>query len=182
MRNLPLPIVIAALLISAQCQAWTLKVHGCVNQYLTGLPMQGATIKVYKNGIRLTTTTTGATGKYSFDLENGARYVFRFSAPGSQGKCFTVDTNGMVWEGEKGTKEVFVEMILFKRISGMDLSYFDLPMGMARFEPATGLVQWDREYDARIRSEVAVLMADYERRLHELGEAGRPQALASAGR
>ena len=95
----------------------------------------------------------------------------RFSAPGHQTKCFTVDTHGLEWEGGQKTKDVFVEMTLFERIADMDLSFFDLPMGQARFEPATGLLSWDDAYDQRIREQVQSIMSEYERRMTATADA-----------
>lgn len=180
MRILSLLIAAVTLLISQETKAWTLKVHGAVTDYMSGLPMAGAEVRVYRDGVKVKTATTGSNGRYSFHLDNNARYVLRFGAVGAQGKCFTVDTHGLVWEDDKGVKEVLVEMVLFKRMAGMDLSYFDLPMGMARFQPATGLLTWDKEYDARIRTDVAELMAEYERRRMDL-EPGLARATAMAG-
>jgi hypothetical protein len=56
-------------------------------------------------------------------------------------------------------------MTLFERVEGIDLSFFDLPMGMASFEPATGLVSWDLDYDKRIREQVQSIMSEYERKM-----------------
>ena len=71
-------------------------------------------------------------------------------------------------------------MTLFERISDMDLSYFDLPMGMARFQPATGLVTWDEEYDQRIRAEVQTIMSEYERRMTATADVSVPQQVVSS--
>jgi hypothetical protein len=78
-------------------------------------------------------------------------------------KCFTVDTHGLEWEGDHKEKDLVVEMTMVERTSGMDLSFFDMPMGMAFFEPATGLVRWDAEYDRKVRPKVEGLMAEYQR-------------------
>lgn len=62
-------------------------------------------------------------------------------------------------------------MTLFERIADMDLSFFDLPMGQARFEPATGLLSWDDAYDQRIREQVQSIMSEYERRMTATADA-----------
>ncbi|MFT3885924.1 MAG: carboxypeptidase-like regulatory domain-containing protein [Flavobacteriales bacterium] len=145
-------------------QAWDLRVRGLVTEYLGGTPITNATIRVYKDGVVQYNEPSGSFGRYAFTLDNNARYILRFSAPGHQTKCFSVDTHGLARNAEKGTKDVFVEMTLFQKVQGLDLSYFDLPMGIARFEPWTGLLTWDQDYDGRIRPEVRAIMDEYERR------------------
>lgn len=154
-----------------EAQAFNLRVHGIVTEYLSGDLMTDALVRVYKDGVKQQAEETGLLGRYSFTLDNNAKYVIRFSAPGHQTKCFTIDTHGLEWDGESKTKELFVEMTMFTRLSDMDLSFFDLPMGQATFEPATGLVSWDTDYDLRIRSEVQSLMIDYERRMNTMADA-----------
>ena len=154
-----------------EARAYNLRVHGIVTEYITGELVTDALVRVYKDGVKQQAEVTGLLGRYGFTLDNNAKYVLRFSAPGHQTKCFTIDTHGLEWEGENKTKDLFVEMTMFTRLSDMDLSFFDLPMGQARFEPATGLVSWDTEYDQRIRSEVQSLMIDYQRRMTTMAEA-----------
>jgi len=154
-----------------EVHAFNLRVHGIVTEYLTGELVSDALVRVYKDGVKQQAEETGLLGRYGFTLDNNAKYVLRFSAPGHQTKCFTIDTHGLEWDGENKTKDLFVEMTMFQRLSDMDLSFFDLPMGQARFEPATGLVSWDTDYDQRIRSEVQSLMIDYERRMTTMADA-----------
>ncbi len=154
-----------------EAQAYNLRIHGVVTEYLSGELITDALVRVYKDGVKQQAEETGLLGRYGFTLDNNAKYVLRFSAPGHQTKCFTIDTHGLEWEGESKTKELFVEMTMFTKLSDMDLSFFDLPMGQASFEPATGLVSWDTEYDQRIRTEVQSLMIDYERRMTSMADA-----------
>jgi hypothetical protein len=42
----------------------------------------------------------------------------------------------------------------------MDLSFFDLPMGIARFTPMTGFLSWNDTYTQRVQPEVYRLMAE----------------------
>ena len=163
-------------------EAFQLRVHGVVTEYLTGEALTNAVLKVYRNGEKVHAEPTGLLGLYAFTLDNHARYVLRFSAPGHQTKCFTVDTHGLEWEGAQRTKDVFVEITLFESLPGMDLTFFDLPMGQARFEPATGLLKWDEEYDQRIRAQVQGIMAEYERRMTATADLEGAALPAAAGR
>ena len=157
--------------LHTEAQAFNLRIHGIVTEYTSGELVTDALVRVYKDGVKQQAEETGMLGRYGFTLDNNAKYVLRFSAPGHQTKCFTVDTHGLEWDGESKTKDLFVEMTMFTKLSDMDLSFFDLPMGQASFEPATGLVSWDTDYDQRIRSEVQSLMIDYERRMTTMADA-----------
>ena len=159
-----------------EAQAFNLRIHGVVTEYLTGEVVTDALVRVYKDGAKQQAEETGLLGRYGFVLDNNAKYVIRFSAPGHQTKCFTIDTHGLEWDGENKTKDLFVEMTMFQKLSDMDLSFFDLPMGQAAFEPATGLVSWDTDYDQRIREEVQSLMIDYEHRMTAMADASSSSA------
>ncbi|MBK9759250.1 MAG: hypothetical protein IPO90_04555 [Flavobacteriales bacterium] len=172
MRNLVLSSTLGiAMLASTSAEAFNLKVHGVVTDYLTGELVTNGLVRVYKDGVKEHAEQTGLLGQYAYTLGNNALYVLRFSAPGCQTKCFTIDTHGLAWEGENKVKDLFVEMTLFQRISDMDLSFFDLPMGQARFEPATGFISWDTDYDLRIRNEVQSIMSEYQRRMTAVADA-----------
>ena len=147
--------------------AYSLKVQGVVTDHVLREPLSGVLVRVYRNGVKQEAENTPLSGRYAFQLENNADYVIRFSAPGMITKSFTIDTHGLVWEGDHAMKTLTIEMTMIEKVQGVDLSVFDLPMRLARFEPATGLVTWDTEYDRRIRAEVEEAMGVYMRRLHE---------------
>ncbi len=166
---------VLSLLIVSDASAFDLKLNGVVTEYITGAVITNALVRVYKDGVKQDAVETGTFGHYSFTLDNNAKYIIRFSAPGHQNKCFSVDTHGLEWQGENKSKDLFVEMTMFEKIDDIDLSFFDLPMGMAFFEPATGLVSWDTAYDKRIRGEVQHIMSEYERRMTATADAARPR-------
>ncbi len=166
-----LPVLALSLLTCGETQAYNMRITGVVTEYLSGSLVTNALVRVYKDGVKVQAEETGAFGKYAFTLDNNAKYVIRFGAPDHQTKCYSIDTHGLEWEGENKTKDLWVEMTLFEKIADLDLSFFDLPMGMARFEPATGLVSWDTDYDKRIREEVQGIMSEYERRMTAIADA-----------
>ncbi len=157
--------LITAALVGMQLSvtAFSLRVNGVVTDYLTGATLDHVLVRVYQNGSKVAGEETGALGHYAFELENNAEYVIRFSGPGLVTKCFTVDTHGLVWEGADKTKELWVEMTMLERTTSIDLSFFDMPMGRAYFEPATGLVSWDTDYDRKVRPQVEAIMSHYQR-------------------
>lgn len=164
MRTLLLFLFLGTSLLSG---AVDLRLRGEVTTYGTGAQLGDVLVRVYRNGVKEQSFTTGQGGKYTVDLERGGHYVIRFSRPGHITKCFGVDTNGNSWKGDTREVSVSVEMMLFEKVPGMDLSFFDLPMGLARFEPLTGFLTWDKAYEERIRPEVDRLMAEVRTRTEE---------------
>ena len=160
-----------AVLSQLVASAYTLKVSGLVSHYHGGEVMEGALLRVYKNGVKIEAITSNVFGRYSVKLENNADYVFRFSAKGFVTKCFGVNTHGLVWEGENNVKELFVEMTMIEVLPTMDLEFFDMPVGRLRFEPATGLVSWNKDYEAWVRPLVNEIMAEYDRQWYATASA-----------
>ena len=154
-----------------------LRVGGQVTDMDTRKGMGGVLVRVYKDGVKQHIHTTNASGRYLFMLDNNASYVIRFSMPGRITKCFAVDTHGPEWENDGRTIDLEVEMTLFEAIPGRDFSFFDLPLGMARFTPMTGVIAWNKEYEDRVKPEVDRLMtmvAEYREQL-ALGGTVLPQ-------
>jgi hypothetical protein len=157
MRSL---VLLVLCLCALAAQAAQLRVQGVVTDASTREPLGEALVRVYRNGVKLQALTTGANGRYSVLLENGADYVIRFSMPGRVTKCFAIDTHGPAWADDRSIKEAEVEMTLFERVEGLDLSFFDMPMGLARFTPMTGYLSWNADYEQRIRPEAERLCAE----------------------
>ena len=151
---------LALCLLALNTEAARLHLKGNVTDAATRLPLDGALVRVYRNGVKQHAFTTDSNGRYDVVLENGADYVIRFSMPGRVTKCFGIDTHGPAWETDGSHALVEVEMTLFERVEAMDLSFFDMPMGLARFTPMTGYLSWNKEYEARIQPEAARLTAE----------------------
>jgi hypothetical protein len=157
MRSL-LTLLFLGLLLHAQ--AVQLRVFGPVTDLETRVPLSDVLVRVYKDGVKQKVFTTGGNGHYSVLLDNGASYVLRFSQPGRVTKCYAIDTHGPAWEGDNRVVDLSIEMTLFPTVSGLDLTFFDLPMGVARFTPMTGYLSWNDTYALDIREEVDRLMAE----------------------
>jgi hypothetical protein len=157
MRNILILLFMGSMLTS---QAAQLRVHGTVTDSESRVPLAQSLVRVYKNGVKLQSFHTGEGGRYSVLLENNAEYVIRFSRPGRITKCYAVDTHGPEWEGDGRVVDLAIEMTLFEVVPGMDLSFFDLPMGIARFTPMTGFLSWNDTYTQRVQPEVYRLMAE----------------------
>lgn len=158
----------ALLFVASSGSAAHLRVHGLVTDASTREPLNDVLVRVYRDGVKLLSFNTGANGHYGAVLENGGNYVIRFSLPGRVTKCYSVDTQGPAWENDGSISDVEVEMTLFERVEGLDLSFFDMPMGMARFTPMTGFISWNAAYEARIKPEAERLFAEVLARREQL--------------
>lgn len=169
MKAYSLGVLVALLVLVQDASAYRMELNGLVTDYGTMLPMAKARVRIYKNGMLQTVRWTGGAGRYSMVLDNHAAYVVRIDAPGYQAKCITVDTQGLEWEGDGRISRVEVEMRLPRSRPGIDLSYFDLPLGMARFEPASGHTRWNLAYEGKVLAASKPIMEAYGKRSKELG-------------
>lgn len=155
-------MAIALLGISPEASASRLRINGLVTDYCTSRPMAHARVRIYKDGRLLQVQASGPSGRYSFTFENNGSYVVRVDAPGYQGKCIALDTRGADRGAEGGTSMLEVEMRLPALHPDIDLSFLDLPLGVARFEPATGRIRWSRAYARSTTPDAREVMARYE--------------------
>lgn len=164
MRTLGL---LALCLLALNADAARLHLKGQVTDALTREPIANALVRVYRDGVKVQAIETNGSGRYDVVLDNGADYVIRFSSPGRVTKCFGIDTHGPEWAHDRNVTPVEVEMTLFEHVEGLDLSFFDMPMGLARFTPMTGFLSWNKAYEERIQSEAARLYAEVRLRLDQ---------------
>lgn len=167
-RLLLLFLALFGCLLASVGFAAQLRVHGRVFHHDSSRPMGQVQVKVYRNGERLPSTYTSENGNYALLLDERADYVLRFTHPGMVSKCFTVDAKGPAWENDRKVVDLEVEIRLFEPVEGLDLSWFDMPMGMARFTPMTGHLAWNADYEERVRPMVDKLMAERAQRLQGL--------------
>lgn len=135
-----------------------LRVQGVVTELHSRKPLPGALVRIYKNGEKVQVMHSGALGRYNAILDNNASYIIRFSMPGHVTKCFAIETFGPAWENDHEVKQLEVEMTMFESVNDLDLSFFDLPLGIARFTPMTGVISWNGDYELKVQPEVDRLM------------------------
>ncbi|MEO8589694.1 MAG: hypothetical protein ABI432_10025 [Flavobacteriales bacterium] len=179
MRHL---LLLALCLLASRSSAAELRLHGEVTDVNTRTPFGEVLVRVYKDGVKQQVFTTSAEGHYNVHLDNEAEYVIRFSAPGRVTKCFAVDTHGGEWAGDNRSVDLAVEMTLFERVDGVDLSFFDLPMGIARFSPMSGFLSWDKAYEEEVQAEVSRLMAEVALRRAAVNEQAMNPEVGTASR
>ena len=165
-----LRLLIIALFATTAVPLWAvqLRVQGVVTELHSRRPLPGVLVRIYKNGEKVQVMNSGAFGRYSAVLDNNATYIIRFSMPGHVTKCFAIETFGPAWEGDNAVKQLEVEMTMFERVPGLDLSFFDLPLGIARFTPMTGVISWNMDYEAKVKPEVDRLMHEVTLRREQL--------------
>lgn len=168
MRNLRSIVLVLLAATAVPMWAAQLRVKGEVTELNSRKPLSGVLIRIYKNGEKQHIMDSGTSGRYSVLLDNNASYVVRFSKPGLITKCFSIDTYGPVWEDDRKVHELEVEMTMFEAVPGLDLTFFDLPLGLARFVPATGMVHWSMRYEKNVMPEVQRLMTEIGLRRDQL--------------
>ncbi len=67
--------------------------------------------------------------------------------------------------GDGTINQLKVEMTMLEVVEGFDHSFFDMPLGLAKFNPSTGHLVWSKKYEAQINPEVIALMAQYSDRV-----------------
>jgi hypothetical protein len=149
-----------ALAMLAPAYGIQLRVHGVVLGLFDNSPIAEVAVKVYRNGEQLPVVRTVSNGRYALLLDNNAEYVLRFTKAGKVSKSYTIDTRGAAWENDKRIQDLEIDIVLFEPVAGLDLGWFDMPMGMARFNPMTGHVAWSADYERRIRPEAERLTAE----------------------
>jgi hypothetical protein len=139
-------------------------VYGTVKDYSTSKKIDDVTVTVFKNGAKMIDVRTNASGKYELNLDYGADYKILYSKDGVVDKNITIDTRNIPEEDRVGGHGINVEMTLFPTIPDLDFSVLDKPIGKAKYDTSTGDVQFDMEYTAAIKNEIARLMKDYDDR------------------
>jgi hypothetical protein len=145
--------------------AYSLRIHGQVTDLFTGGPLAGVQVQVYRDGVKQKVVRTGANGRYQVKFERGGEYVVHFVRDGFVTKGFAIDARGAAWADDDRVKDVEVGITLFEQVPDMDLSFFaEMPMGMGRFVPMTGMLSWNATYAEEIAPEVERLIAEVRAR------------------
>ena len=163
-------MILGALLAATSAHASCLRIEGMVTDHLTGEAVDGALARLYKNGVKVDAEVTTGRGRFIFQLDNNAQYIVRVGMPGHVTKCFQILTFGPEWQGASVVCELDVKVEMVERIPGMDLTFFDMPLGLAKFEPLTGSIVWNKAYEQAIGPKWGSLMLEYEARREELAE------------
>ncbi len=175
MRALSLLMLLLGLTVfSTVGYAATIKVEGMVRELNNAKAMKGALVRLYKDGLKIYADPTSSNGKFQFKLQNNAVYVIRVSAPGHITKCFQIDTRGSSWVGDNSVNSLKVEMNMMEQVEGFDHSFFDMPLGLAKYNPVTGYLAWNKKYEGQLEPELIALMEEYGDKLVLLASIEHP--------
>jgi hypothetical protein len=157
--------LILLVLSSASYAQWTLDVVGSVKKEETNKRFEGVTITIKKNGAVWKTLTSEATGKFQAALEPDGVYLIEFSRPGHVSKRIEFSTKNVPPDDAKYGFEFPMEMNLFEKMDGLDVSILNKPIAKVAFNPATGYMDYDPEYTKSIKAELDRLKAELAERL-----------------
>lgn len=159
-------LVILLLLSSSVTYAqWSLDVVGTVKKEETNKRFEGVTITIKKNGAVWKTLTSESTGKFQAALEPDGIYLIEFSRPNHVTKRIEFSTKNVPPDDAKYGFEFPMEMNLFEKIDGLDVSILNKPIAKVAFNPATGYMDYDPEYTKSIKNELDRLKDELAQRL-----------------
>jgi len=146
---------------------WTLDVIGTVKKEENKKRMDGATITVKRNGVVWKTLTSPASGKFEVPLEPNAVYLIEFSKANHVTKRIQLDTRNVPPEDAKYGFDFPMEMKLFEKIEGLDVSILNQPVAKVQFDPSTGIMDFDPAYTKSIQKKLEQLKKELEEKLRQ---------------
>lgn len=161
-------LVIAFMLLlfsSISYGQWTLDVVGTVKKEENNKRFEGVTVTIKKNGAVWKTITSEAAGKFMASLEPDGIYLIEFSKPGHVTKRIEFSTKNVPPDDAKFGFEFPMEMNLFEKMEGLDVSILNKPIAKVAFNPATGYMDYDPEYTKSIKTELDRLKQELATRL-----------------
>jgi len=144
-------MVIFSSTVSAQ---WTLDVSGSVKKQETKKRFEGVTITVKRNGAVVKTITSPANGKFDISLDPDGDYILVFSKPNHVSKSIEFSTKNVPPEDSKYGFGFAMEMTLFEKRDGLDVSILDKPIAKIAFDPETGTMDFDPAYSKMVKKEM----------------------------
>ena len=157
---LMLLLLCVAALVNAQVD--NIYVYGTAKDRTSMKKMDGVTVTVFKDGVQQSNVITSSNGKYEFNLDYGHQYKLVYSKAGIVSRNVSIDTRNIPDQEKAGGLAMNVEMTLFATLPGMDFSLADQPIGISKFDPATGNLAWDNDYTTQMQSKLDQMFKDYD--------------------
>lgn len=148
-----------------------LNVHGVVSHAMTSSKLDAVKVTVKKDGTVHNTSTTRANGKYEFYLASSSRYEFLFEKEGYVTRSIIIDSKGIPQDVIGAGIIMPTDMTMFEiteAMAGADLSVFDQPIGVAKYDPTQEDLVWDFAHTTRVKSEINSFIRDIEKKQKEL--------------
>lgn len=161
-------VVLAALFLTmfSYGQVRDIEISGSVIENRDKL--EGATVEIYTNNALVNKIVIDKTGKYEFSLNYDKIYTVVYSKPGYVSKRLSFNTTGIPPEAQEfGFEYDDVEVSLFKKIEGLDVSILEQPVGKIFYDPEYGTLEYDAEYTKTIKSKLEKLFKDLEEKQAE---------------
>ena len=104
-------------------------------------------------------------GRYEINIMQEGDYTVEFNAPGHVAKRVQLELRGPSPEQWKGGYGMSIDINLFRKVEGLDLTLDGKPIGICRFDQAANIFNWDLGYTEAQRGRIEELMKEYERRV-----------------
>lgn len=140
-------------------------VFGVVKDLTSGLPLSEITVTAteQKSGLQVPAVLRD-NGRYELNIMHEGDYVVEFGSTGHVPKRVQLELRGPTAEQWKGGYGMNVDVNLFRKVEGLDLTMGGKPFGICRYDKATDGFNWDIGYTEAQRGRIEKLMKEYERR------------------
>ena len=142
-------------------------IFGVVRDHDDNKKISGVSIEVKQDGNKYNTLSSNASGKYEFVISFDHDYEIIYTYPDYVTKFLTIDTRNVPSEEKEGGYEMNIDMTLFRRIEGLDVSILDNPIGKAQFDQGEGKMGWDMDYTRQMQAQINAMMREHDRKLQE---------------
>ncbi len=110
-------------------------------------PIPGSVIQVYSGSKVVATTTTGADGKYTFQVPVNADYIISVSGPGMVTKKFMISARGIPPERiNEPFNTIEATVGLWKKVEGVDYAALNQPTNKYYYNPDKQKLEYDKAY------------------------------------
>jgi|694.fasta_scaffold35181_3 hypothetical protein len=151
--------IVAGQISGASAQDSTLYIYGSIKGYGTGKPLEAILVQAIDRrdtSVRIL-ARTNAQGRYELLLHAGRDNAVVFQAVGYITKHVLIDLQGPTASQWKDGFAMQIDMMLFQPMDGVDMSVLKEPVGKCRFNPRTGLFEWDRSYADSLKPRMKAL-------------------------
>jgi tetratricopeptide (TPR) repeat protein len=144
-----------------------ISIYGVVRDYNDKQKIPNVTISVFENGKKIFERKSNLSGKYDFILEFDKLYRIEYSYPNYVTKFLTMDVTNIPEEDRVGGLDMNIDMTLFRKIEGMDVSLLDNPIGKASYDFKRRDFYWDMAYTQAMHKKIEEMMEEHQRRLDD---------------
>jgi tetratricopeptide (TPR) repeat protein len=146
-----------------QSSGWELIMEMVVTN--DGKKMQGAEIKVYRNGSLVETIMTDDKGRADVPMKPDGNYEIAVSGNGLIKKTIAVNTSNVPPEDMSGPTYFPAEVDIFPKVEGLDLHVLNEPIGKIAYDPSIQGFDADLKYTKERQAALQKLTDDYHAEL-----------------